>query len=188
MQGIMSRLKKYIKNACIVFVLLFICKGFLYRKLVNYTKIDTRENYAITNENLLQTVETAIKDKELAIDDIIKLSLEITTKQLHFEVAEASNNPNINFTTQKAHCVGYASLCNSIGNYILREKNLAEIYEFKHVVGTIEFLGYNVNDIIQNPFFKDHDYNEILNKETGEKQFIDASVYDYTWIKRMRSE
>ncbi|WP_430409578.1 hypothetical protein [Kordia sp.] len=184
----MNRLKKYSKNIFIAFVLLFIFKGFLYQKLVKYTKTDTRKNYRIINKNLIQSIEKEIVGKELDIEDIINYSLKITAKQVHFVTEEASNNPNINFETQKAHCVGYASLCNSIGNYILEKKQLTNIYEFKHVVGKIEFLGFDMHQVFKSPFFKDHDYNEIINKQTGEKQCIDASVYDYTWIKHVSSE
>ncbi|WP_298427544.1 hypothetical protein [uncultured Kordia sp.] len=183
----MDKFKKYSKNILIAFVLLFVFKGFLYQKLVNYAKTDTRKDYAITNQKLIKTIEKEIAGKELTIDAIINCSLKLTAKHLKFKLEETSNNPNINFETQKAHCVGYAALCNSIGNYILEKKQLANTYKFTHVVGKIEFLGFDTHQLFKSPFFKDHDYNEIIHKQTGEKQFIDASVYDYTWIKRIRS-
>jgi hypothetical protein len=179
---------KRIKNALIIGILLFLFKGFLYRNLISYTKINTRENYTLTNTNIIQRIEEYTKGKELSIDDIIEISNKITSKKLEFTTQKASSNPNLNFETQKANCIGYSALFNAVGNYIVQQQNLSETYEFKHLVGKMKFLGYDIHTIFKSPFFKDHDYNEIVHKNTGEKQYTDPSLYDYTWIDRVTAE
>ncbi|QHI36063.1 hypothetical protein IMCC3317_14160 [Kordia antarctica] len=181
----MRNLKKYLNRILVSGILLFIFKGFLYRNLVAYTKIETRKNYAITNKNIIQSIEKYTNDEELTIDDIIEISNKITSKELEFTLHETSNNPNLNFETNKANCIGYSSLFNAVGNYILQQQNLSETYEFRHVVGKMKFLGYDIHNIFKSPFFKDHDYNEIINKKIGAKHYVDPSLYDYTWINRV---
>lgn len=181
-------MKKFLERTIIVCILLLIFKGFLYRNLISYTKIGARKEYTITNKKIIQSIEEYTKDKELTIDDIIEISNKITSEKLQFSSREASNNPNINFETKKANCIGYSSLFNSVGNYILQQQNLSETYEFKHVVGKMKFLGYDIHKIFKKPFFKHHDYNEIIHKNTGEKQYTDPSLYDYTWIDRVTVE
>lgn len=181
-------MKKFLECTLIVCILLLIFKGFLYRNLITYTKIGSRKNYKITNEKIIQNIEEYIKDKELTIDDIIEISNKITSEKLKFATKKTSNNPNINFEIKKADCIGYSSLFNTVGNYILQQQNLSETYEFKHVVGKMKFLGYDIHNMFKKPFFKYHDYNEVVNKKTGEKQYTDPSLYDYTWIDRVTVE
>ena len=36
-------------------------------------------------------------------------------------------------------------------------------------------------------YFKDHDYNEVIDLTTGKKTYVDLTVNDYLWIKEVSS-
>ena len=124
----------------------------------------------------------------MTLETIAEISQEITSEKLHFVSRSLEANPNTSFNTKKANCIGYSAMCNAIGNHIIRQNNLQETYEFKHLVGKMYVFGYDIHELFSSPFFKNHDYNVIINKQTGEKIYLDPSVYDYTWIDRVRSE
>jgi hypothetical protein len=56
------------------------------------------------------------------------------------------------------------------------------------MIGKLDFWGYDLHQISNDPFYKDHDYNVITNIKTGKKIFVDPSVADCFWINRVRSE
>ncbi|EDP95325.1 hypothetical protein U8527_16005 [Kordia algicida OT-1] len=181
-------MRKNITRFIIVCILLFIFKGFLYRSLVNYTEIGKRKGHTITNEKLIDRIKKETINEELTLETIAEISQEITSKELYFVSRSLEANPNTSFKTKEANCIGYAAMCNAIGNYIIRQNKLQETYEFKHLVGKMHVLGYDIHELFSSPFFKNHDYNVIIHKKTGKKIYLDPSVYDYTWIDRVCSE
>lgn len=184
----MRRLKNNISYLISLGILLFIFKGFLYRNLITNQKLAERKIYTITNNALKEHINTQIANEPLTLEKIIDISQEITADRLHFSTEEINSDPNISYNTGKANCVGYAAMFATIGNYILQEKALTETYKINHVVGTLELFGENIHDLFKSPFFKDHDYNEIIDKQTGERLYVDPSLYDYTWINRVTAE
>ena len=116
------------------------------------------------------------------------MSNQITSEKLNFTINKVSSNPNLVTKSNKANCIGYSALFNSIGNHILRSQELTDKYEFKHLVGKLEFFGMDIHKLFNSPFFKDHDFNEIRNKQTNEKQFVDPSLRDYLRIDNVTSE
>jgi len=55
-----------------------------------------------------------------------------------------------------------------------------------HVVGKLFLFGIDLHGLIDDPFFKDHDFNIIVERDTGVVHLIDANLYDYTGIGRVR--
>ena len=137
---------------------------------------------------MIQEIRNEIEGKTLSIDEIIKLSNEKTSEHLEFTFNIVSSNPNSVFEMKKANCIGYSSLFNSIGNYIVRRQNLTSKYEFRHLVGELDFFGFSVHKLFNNTFYKNHDFNEIYDKQSEEKLFVDPSVRDYLRIEYVRSE
>ncbi len=183
----MNRLRKYIKYFGILLVLLTVFRGFLYRVSVTYSKVAIRNNITLTDKKIINEIDKHIEGKILSIEDIIKLSNKITSKKLQFTFDKVSSDPNTVAELQKANCIGYSSLFNSIGNYILNKKNLTDRYEFIHLVGKLDFFGVDLHALFNSPFFKDHDFNEIKDKQTGNKKFIDPSLRDYLRIEYITS-
>lgn len=184
----MKKINKYTKIVIIIIVLVFMFRGLIYRKLVFYNKIGKRENIRLINKDLVKIIDNRINHKILNIDEIIKITNEITSQQLSFSFNKTTSNPNEILKLKKANCIGYSSLFNTIGNYIIGKQKLTNKYEFIHLIGKIEVLNYDVHNLFDNAFFKNHDYNEIVNKKTHQKIFVDPSLYDYLRIKNVTSK
>jgi hypothetical protein len=99
-----------------------------------------------------------------------------------------SNYADVVFESHKANCVGYAALFCSIGHYIIKKQNLESKYQFKHHIGKLDLFGYDLHSAFNSSYFKDHDYNEVIDLSTGEKTFLDLTVADYLWISEVSSD
>ncbi len=168
--------------------LLLIFKGWMYRKTVNYVMIGQRDNIRLTNKTLIQNLNEEIKGKDLSLEKLIKIADQTTTQQLKFTFGKASNNSNQVVINQQANCIGYSALFNSTMNYLIRQQGKEKMYKAKHLKGQLYFLGMNVHDFFDHPFFKDHDFNEVINHQEGTKIYIDPSVSDYLGIRRVSSK
>ena len=183
----MKRLKNSIKYLAIIILLIIPFRGFLFRTSVNYSEIDHRKNVELTDKKLIAEINNQTKGKVLNIEEIIELSNEITSDNLAFSLHRVSSNANAVYISKKANCIGYSSLFNSIGTYMLQQQQQTDTYEFIHLVGALDVLGFNIHNLFDNPFFKDHDYNEIINKKTHTKLFVDPSLRDYLRIEYVSS-
>ena len=181
----MKRLKKIVKYLGVTILLLVLFRGVLYRATVNYSKVGIRDNVVLTNNNLIEEINIHMDNKTLDIEDIIALSNKLTSEKLKFTFEKTPSDPNLIPELKKANCIGYSSLFNAIGNYIIKQQNQTDDYEFVHLVGEINVLGLNVHSLFNDPFFKDHDFNEVIYKKTGERIYIDPSLRDYLRIDRV---
>lgn len=80
------------------------------------------------------------------------------------------------------HCVGYASFFATACNFNLKKHHLDGSWVGYPDIGNLYFLGANVHPYFKSPFFKDHDFAIVENKQTGEKIAVDPTVADYLWI------
>ena len=178
-------MKKTLIIIAIPFLILIIFRGSIFRLTVKYNEIGSRPEIEITNSDLLDRIEAESKNKTIDLSTIVDIAKEITTEELSFTTNNASNNPNGLINTNQANCVGYSAMFNSITNHLIRKHNLHAEIEAEHKIGHLELIGANVHRYFNSPFFKDHDFNEITNKRTGEKICVDPSVSDYFWISRV---
>jgi len=177
-----------IKILCVAVMLVFVFKSFFFQHTVTYTNVDERELIALSSQAIINEINTK-KDSlgtTLSIEQMMDISQELTNKQLKFSSGKVPNNPNNAAQIGKANCVGYAALYASIMDFLIRQQNEADKYEVKHLVGTLDFMGNNLNQAINHPFFKDHDYNEITILATGKKIYTDPSVSDVLGIHRIQ--
>lgn len=73
----------------------------------------------------------------------------------------------------------------AIADYLIKRYGLQDRYEVDHLVGHLRFLGINLHNFINNPFFRDHDFNSIKDLRTGEAIYVDPSIYDFLRIKKV---
>jgi len=178
-------IKKLIKIIGSLILILILFRGLIYRFVIKYNDVGTRTEVNITNEELLKKIKTKSANKEIDIEGIINISNEITTDALNFTMKKVAANPNKSIVSKQANCIGYAKMFNSIANYLIHENNLNDQIEAKHKIGQLELLGIDLHQFFDTPFFKNHDFNIIINKETGEIIAIDPSVNDYLRIHRI---
>lgn len=184
----MKTFNNYLKSFGVIIILIVVFRGFLYRSFINYSKVKIRNNIGLINKKLIAEIESKIEDKKLTIEEIITLSNRITANQLNFTFNKTSRNPNVVYKLKRGNCIGYSSLFNSIGNYIVTSQNLNNQYEFYHLVGKLDVLGYDIHSLFESNFFKDHDFNKVEDKITGKNKFIDPSLRDYLKIKYVTSK
>lgn len=180
-------LKKVAIITGILFLLLFLFRGWLYKNTVNYTAVGERSITELTDKKLIAEIKKAKNEKHLTINEIIKIAENITIQKLQFTSSKVSNNPNQVVKRGKANCVGYAALFNAIGNYLITAQQEEGKYKFHHLVGKIDFMGMDLHQLLSSSFFKDHDYNEIELLETAEKIYVDPSASDYFGVHRILS-
>lgn len=158
-------------------------RGWFYRHLVTYKSVGIRTNYIATDEKLTKYFDSNIdKQSELEIEQIIKLGLSITSRQLNFTANKNDIDPNKLISSKTAHCVGYALFFSTTCNYLLKKYNLSDKWTAKPRIGQLYFLNTNIHKYFNSSFFKDHDFVTIENKTTGEIYAVDPTLNDYLCI------
>lgn len=176
---------KIFKVLVIVIILLILFRGWIYRNTIQYSRIGQREKIEINNLKLKTLINNEINDRKLSLEEIIEISNRITTEKLNFTFEKSFTNTNDVFLNGKANCIGYSAVFNSIGEYIISEQNYKDKYQFNHLKGKLDLFGFDIHSIFDSPFFKDHDFNEIVNKISGDKTYIDPSVNAYLKIGKI---
>lgn len=179
----MKIIKRIVLTILILTAVGLLFRGWFYRHLVSYKSVGIRTNYLATDEKLTKYIDSSIdKQSEPHIEQIIKLGLSITSRQLNFTSNKNDIDPNKLINSKTAHCVGYASFFATTCNYLLKKYNLADKWTAVSKIGQLHFLGTNIHKYFNSSFFKDHDFVTIENKETGETFAVDPTVNDYLKI------
>ena len=183
---LMKRILSFFKYSLLFLLTIFLLRGWLFRKTVNYHAIGELSGYAVTDPSFRQYLENQRIDT--IVVKIIRRSLNLTATHLRFTTGKSDIDPNLLFYSKNAHCVGYAAFFSTTCNELLRQAGLDERFEVKHLRGKISFLGIDLHQFFNGPFFRDHDFNEILDKTTGQRFYVDASVQDVFGIVYVKEE
>lgn len=187
----MKFLKRLTITLLIGMLLLVLLRGSLYRTCVKYTETGTRKSIVINNPQLITIIEQAKKKtgkEQLTINEIIAMARKISNQHLQFSMGKVANNPNKLIGTGKANCIGYSAMFNAIVTYLIQEQGDSQKYKTRHLFGKLKLLNVDLHSIVNHPFLRDHDYNEIIVVATGEKIYVDPSVSDYLYIHQVSSE
>jgi hypothetical protein len=174
-----------------IFLLLFlltglIVGGWVYRYLIMYKTIGERLPYAVKEPVLLQYISSNDHLQEPEVNDIIILSLKLTSKRLHFTNGINSKDPNELILSNSANCIGYAAFFSTVCNKLLEKHNLKGEWIAKPQIGQLYCFGTNIHPYFKSTFFKDHDFVIIENKNTDRFMAVDPSLYDYTRIQYVK--
>lgn len=164
-------------------------RGYIYRHLFNYKTIGERKSYIVTDKKLKEYIDSfVVTKKHENIDDVIILSLQITSSKLCFREAKNAIDPNVLINTTNAHCIGYSAFFSATCNYLLDKYGYSSKWTSKPLIGQIYFINTNIHNYFKSSFFKDHDYNVIINSETGERFYVDPTINDYFKIDYVAGE
>lgn len=175
-------MRKILKIAGTSLLILILFRGFIFRLTIKYNEIGTRPKIEITNKQLIEKIETFATSRLITPEDIVKTASTITNSELAFTTQTVSSNPNELINTNKANCVGYSAMFNSVANFLIKKNELEHTIVTEHKIGQLSFMGINLHQFFNNSFLKDHDFNELKNMKTGKVIFIDPTVSDYLWI------
>lgn len=173
-------MKKLLRNIFLLAIVLVLIRGWLFRLTVSSHPVSEQAVIAATDSGLLQHIENQPIDTNLQA--IVRRSLSLTASQLRFSFGKCESDPNRLFYTQKANCVGYAAYFNATCEKMLKIAGLETRYKVKHLRANITFLGFDLHQLTNSPFFKDHDFNMVEDLRTGERIFVDASTKDVLGI------
>ena len=179
-------MKKGLKIIGISILLILLLRGWLYRGTVVYHSIGNRDYITIDNQELLKKINEEAKNfQHIELQQIIHIANSICLEQLSFSSQTTSQNPNKTYTSGQANCIGYSALFNSIANHLILQFQLKHKYHAQHHIGELHFLGIDIHQFFDHPFFHDHDFNTIT--DLKEKKIIatDPSLNDYFGIKRV---
>ena len=170
----------------VIVLLIFVFRGVFYQFVVTYDSVGIRPNYKVTEPELILYIEDAIrKDEMWGVESLVEKARVLTNKKLSFTSSTCAINPNRLIKSKKTNCVGYASFYAAICNHLLKFYTLSSEWKAEIHVGQLYFFGINIHRYIDSPFFKDHDFVIISNKNTGEAFYIDPSVSDYIGIDKV---
>lgn len=162
--------------------MLFLFRGALFRTFITYEVIGERVLAGVVDENLISEIQSKTEGKDLSVKQILRISGEITERNLSFTFHKSPNETNEVYREGKANCVGYAALFGAIANYIAKDQRNPIIVT--HLVGKLELLGWDMHRLFGNhPFFRDHDFVAITIPDSDTTHYIDPSVSDYLGIK-----
>ena len=178
---------KIIKRLLSAFLLLIaaglLFRGWLYRHLVAYKSVGLRADYAVKSKELTNYINAGNEvQRQPSATEIARQSLALTSNKLRFTAGKNDKDPNKLIKSKKSHCVGYASFFAATCNYLLHKNGLDTTWKATPRIGQLYFLGTNVHQYFSSPFFKDHDFVTVENKETGQTLAVDPTVDDYLAI------
>lgn len=183
-----EKLKKSFKIFTILLLVSICFRGFIFRTLFKYDDIGTRAEIELTDRIIIEHIETVSSDRNIDLNTIAEIATEITSNFLDFSTNKTSNNPNKLNNTGLANCIGYSALFNSIANYLIREHNLQDEIKSTHRIGQLYLFGINLHQFTKNPFYSDHDFNELINIKSTRTISIDPSVSDYFYINSVSKQ
>lgn len=174
------------KKLFVVFLILALIvignRGVIYRNVVKYKEIGTRKTSLITDKNLQAKIDQSTTGVTLTQKAISEIALNITDETLGFSFDNVSNNPNELVETKAANCIGYTALFSAIAEYIIRKNGLENQFTVEHKIGKLEVWGWDIHSILISGFFKDHDFSQIKDEQTGKILAVDPEVRDYFYI------
>ena len=176
---------RFIKRVGLVLLILislgFIFRGWIYRNLVTYRTTGERKSYSVKEPLFLNYIISNSEIQQPGVEDLVKLSLKLTSWKLTFSSGENEKDPNKLISSKEANCIGYAAFFTAICNELLDKHRLYD-WTAKPQIGQLYFLGTNIHPYLKSAFFRDHDFVTIENSSTGEVLAVDPSLNDYTKI------
>lgn len=159
-----------------IILIIFIFRFYFFNKTVKYKVISEKKSFSNVSKNLTDNV---------LIWNMIDESQNETARMLSFTFDKCDIDAQKLKVSHKTNCIGYSNVFSNLLKEKFIDKSVDRNWKIKHSVVEIYFLGININKLISNPFFKDHDIVVIENELSGEKIGVDATIYDYLGIGRI---
>lgn len=176
-------MKKWGIFLIIIFAVVF-CKAYLFRIFFSYDIIKERTVLDIANEKLKNRLKETGGNK--SVEDLIQDSLKETASTLSFSFDKCDHETDKLVETKKANCIGYSAFLASVIQFKLKQSGLQNDWKVHHNVGEIYLMNENINRHFNSGFFRDHDFVTVENVKTKEIIGVDATVYDYFRIDRIK--
>ncbi len=162
----------------VIIVVLWLSRGTIYRACFHYEVLRERN---VVGANSL-TFEPKRADD---INGCINTALEETSCSLRFTTGKAESRPDRALVSGKANCIGYAALFKARCDACLKDSGMDKEWTVHQEVAEIHWGSFNIHLLFKSSFWKDHDIDLIENKRTGERIFVDPTLYDTIGVDRI---
>lgn len=115
----------------------------------------------------------------------IDRALDETARLLRFTTGPAPNDAASCRAGGTANCVGYAALFQDRCQRLLDSAGLSDRWQVLHLRGRLFCGPFNTHRLFSSPFWKDHDLCLVENPRTGQRVFVDPSLFDAAGIRRV---
>ncbi len=153
----------------------------IFRACVSYEPVGKRNFTPLQTSPLTDTIDAwKLNHPDAAPAQWIDFALELTASTASFAISESSGNPEQIIAGEKANCVGYSRLFAGIldrldaGNQWIRQEV---------VIGKISLFGVDLHQFTADPFWSNHDYNQVFDDHADKVYTVDPTLYDYMRIK-----
>lgn len=165
------------------FLLIVLFRGQLFRLCVRYEPVGTREFIALTDKDFIRQISGwAAAHPDASPAEHIAYARKQTARRASFVMRAASGRPDDVVVSGEANCVGYARLFAAILDEVDREDR----FQQELLVGQISLFGQSLHQLTNDPFWSDHDYNQVKDVNSGEVWFLDVTLYDYLGVRFVR--
>jgi hypothetical protein len=164
---------------------IFFLRGTIYRAYISYQSAGEKPLIKLSNDSLRSELDKLISN-DMGINEISSIANSMTCDLLNFTSKKCDLDPNKLASSEKTNCIGYSSTFNSIANYLITKSGQDKKYKSIHHKGQLYLFGENIHNYFSSSFFKDHDFNQLIDLETGENITIDPSVSDYLLINEVQ--
>lgn len=124
----------------------------------------------------------AAEHPDATLDDMIRFVLDVTRDSLSFVFERAERAPDRVLEIAQANCVGYAALFAAVFTELARRQGRGASYRAEHRIGKISVAGRSLHGLVASPFFRDHDYNRVVDTKSGSELLVDPSLYEVAGI------
>ena len=184
--GCWGYLKRWLIRAAVLLLVVFCGRGVLYRGLVQYREIQQRPAIRIEHPGIRRDLDDWSREHEQATTElIVDFALHYATDSIGYTFGRCSTNPNQIVDTHSTNCIGYSALFHAVVLYLLNRKGLAASVKAEHKVAHLYVLGCNIHPWLDDPAFKDHDYNVVTDSNVHRKYVVDPTVFGAFGINRV---
>jgi hypothetical protein len=172
----------------LVFVLLLVLfRGQLFRFCIQYEPVGERTILVVNNPALQrEIVDWAADNTTASVKERIAYSRKLTAKRAAFVMRSTSGQPDDVYVSGRANCVGYARLFAGVLEEVNKALGNGRAVSQAVLIGELSLFGQSLHQLSDDPFWRDHDYNQVTDLKTGEVYLLDVTLYDYLgirWVK-----
>jgi len=111
--------------------------------------------------------------------------LEETADALCFTTGHVRNDAASVLKTGKANCIGYSAVFKDRCEEQLQRVGLSDEWRVQRMRGLLYCRSFNMHRLFSSPFWKDHDICVVENRRTGERVYVDPSLFDALGIRQV---
>lgn len=178
-------MKRTLKIVLILICLLVTFRAQLFRFCVAYVPLE--QVYLPEKPNVFSVVDQRVTPAlQSSLKQQIHQALQYTADHLYFTTSASSKDPIQLLQKPAANCIGYGTFFQHRLSYQLKQTETKHKYELQQWRGKLYLFGWDIHSWFKSPFWKDHDFNIIIDHTNGKKIAVDATLYDYFYIRSVR--